>query len=84
MKAIGNKVIVIDAPKDCKTDTGIIYQIEKKEPTTEGKVVSVGKNITEISVGDIVIYDSYSGAPKSIDGVDYRILPEECILAVVD
>ena len=48
------------------------------EGITEGEVVKI-----RVKVGDIVLYGKYSGTELQHDGVDYLIMKESDILAIV-
>lgn len=63
-----------------------------KEKPQEGQVVAVGpgkisdsgeKVAMEVKVGDKVLYGKYSGTEVTVDGVDYLIMRESDILAII-
>jgi chaperonin GroES len=72
---------------------GIIIPDTAKEKPMEGEIIAVGKgriNETtgeriplEIKKGDKVLYGKYSGTEITIDNVEYLILRESDILAVL-
>jgi len=45
--------------------------------------VAVGKKVTDVKVGDRIIYKSYSSTDIKIDGQEYLIVKAEDILATV-
>lgn len=72
---------------------GIIIPDTAKEKPQEGKIIEVGKgrlNETtgeriplEVKKGDKVLYGKYSGTEITVDDVEYLILRESDILAIV-
>ena len=72
--------------------SGIIIPDSAKEKPQESKVIALGTGRTddngdkvpfEVSVGDIVLTNKYGGTEIKIDGVEYKILNQDDILAVV-
>lgn len=50
--------------------------------TNEGYVIAKGDGVSEFTnKGDIVLYARYSGAWQEINGIRYRVMNEEDILA---
>ena len=75
-----------------KSPGGIILPDTAKEKPQEGKVVAVGKGRLledgtvrplEVKVGDTVLFPKYSGTEINHGEMEYLILREEDILAVV-
>ena len=71
---------------------GIIIPDSAKEKPQESKVIALGTGKTddngkkvpfEVKVGDIVLTSKYGGTEIKIDGVEYKILNQDDILAVV-
>jgi chaperonin GroES len=51
----------------------------------DGKMLESGERAKpEVKAGDRILFGKYSGAEVTIDGVDYLILREDEILAVLD
>jgi chaperonin GroES len=71
---------------------GIIIPDTAKEKPMEGDVISVGpgkmmedgkRSPMDVKAGDRVLFGKYAGAEIKIDDVDYIIMREEEILAVL-
>ena len=60
IQAINDK-IVVDVLMPTKTKGGLILPTNRVDPQSYGKVVSVGDEITNISVGDIIVFHPNSG-----------------------
>ncbi len=82
-----DRVIVKAAPAEEKSAGGIIIPDTAKEKPQRGTVMAAGpgKKDEPVSVksGDTVLYGKYAGTEISIDGVEYLIMRESDILAVV-
>lgn len=93
LRPLGDRVVVEPLAAEEKTKGGIILPDTAKEKPQEGKVVAVGKGkvdengkavAMEVKVGDKVLYGKYAGTEITIDNVEYMILKEEDVLAIVD
>ena len=90
---LGDRIIIKPLEPETKTKGGIVLPDTVKEKPQEGKVIAVGKgkileNGTvqkpEVKEGDTVLYGKYSGTEITAkDGVEYLIVREEDILAIV-
>lgn len=75
-----------------KTASGIILSTANKEKPVLSEVVAVGPGgmvdgnevKMEVHVGDRVVVAKYSGTEVKLDGVDYSIVRQSDILAVVE
>ena len=77
-----NLLIKLDEVKEDKTAGGIIIPDTAKEKPQEGEVVAVPTDSDSgLSVGDRVIYKSFSGTEITFEGEKYLIVPSDDILA---
>lgn len=92
IKPLSDRVVLKAVEKDQKTAGGIIIPDTAKEKPQEGEVVAVGpgkvldngsRQAMDVKVGDRVLYSKYSGTEVKIDGVEYLIVAEKDILAVL-
>ena len=87
IKPLADRVLVEPAAAETKTSSGIIIPDTAKEKPQKGTIVAVGKGTKEnpitVSVGDNVLYGKYAGTELQHDGVDYLIMKENDILAIV-
>lgn len=87
IKPLADRVLVEPAAAEEKTASGIIIPDTAKEKPQKGKVVAVGPGKkdepTVVKVGDEVLYGKYAGTELNIEGVDYLIMRESDILAIV-
>jgi len=92
LRPLGDRVVLKPVDKEEMTKSGIVIPDTVKEKPQEGIVEAVGTgrildNGTrvpiEIEVGDKVLYAKYSGSEFKLDEIEYLILPERDVLAIV-
>ncbi|MFO8163085.1 MAG: co-chaperone GroES [Thermodesulfobacteriota bacterium] len=83
IQPINNNVLIkLDEVKEDKTSGGIIIPDTAKEKSQEGEIVAVPPDSDiGISVGDRVIYKSFSGTEITFEGDKYLIVLADDILA---
>ena len=93
IKPINDKVLVKRLEAETQTAGGIVLPDNAKEKPKEGKIVAIGngkllksgeRSQFQVAKGDRVIFSSYAGTEIKVQGVDYLILAEDDILAVVE
>ncbi len=92
VKPLGDRVFIKINEKEEKTAGGIYIPDAAKEKPQVGEVSAVGagklddkgvRQPLEVKVGDQVLYSKYAGNELKIDGVEYILLAEKDILAIV-
>lgn len=87
IKPLADRVLVEPAAAEEKTAGGIIIPDTAKEKPMKGTVVAVGEGKKDepitVQVGDTVLYGKYAGTELTVDGVDYLIMRESDIYAVI-
>jgi chaperonin GroES len=77
-----NLLIKLDEVKEDTTAGGIIIPDTAQEKSQEGEIVAVpADSDSSLSVGDRVIYKSFSGTEITFEGKQYLIIPSDDILA---
>lgn len=94
LKPLGDRLIIQpNEEDDSKSSGGIIIPDTAKEKPQQGEIVAAGPGRTTddgklvdlpVKVGQSVIYSKYAGTEYSEGGVDYLIVRESDILAIVD
>ena len=78
--------------KNKKTDSGILLTDnglqELKKRTDRGTVVAIGDECifsdgSKLNVGDTILFSRSSGVETEIEGKDYLVMQQSCILAVL-
>jgi len=87
IKPLADRVLVEPAPAETKTASGIIIPDTAQEKPQKGKVVATGKGTKEdpitVKVGDKILYGKYAGTELNYEGVNYLIMKESDILAII-
>jgi len=93
LRPLADRVVVKVLESEEKTKGGIFLPDTAKEKPQQAKVVAVGpgktlENGSKLSVdvkeGDVVLFAKYSGTEVKVDGVEYLVIAEKDILAVVE
>lgn len=84
IKPLGDRVLLKVLEQEGKTASGIILPDTAKEKTQKAEVVEVGDHEDiKVKKGDIVIYDKYAGIQIKENEVEYLIVKNEEIVAVI-
>ncbi|MBR5254094.1 MAG: co-chaperone GroES [Bacteroidales bacterium] len=87
VRPLSDRVLIKPAEMEQKTASGIIIPDTAKEKPMRGEVVAVGPGKKDepmtVKVGDQVLYGKYSGTEIAIDGVDFLIMRENDIYAII-
>ena len=92
LKPLKDRVVVKYSEEPEKSAGGIYIPDTAKEKPQRGEIVAVGSGkITddgkvqkmEVKVGDIVLFEKYSGSKINIDDTEYLIIREDDILGIV-
>ncbi len=84
LKPLKDRVVVSYSEEAEKTSGGIYVPDTAKEKPQQGKVEAVGSEVKELKVGNIVLFDKYSGSKVKVDDAEQLIIKEEDILAIVE
>lgn len=66
------------------TKSGIWLSAEFKDRPKESVVLAVSKEIKGIKVKDRILFAKYGILKKSVGGVDFNFIKEECIIAILN
>jgi chaperonin GroES len=93
LRPLADRVLIKPVEREEMTKSGIVLPDTAKEKPQEGIIEAVGKGRfndrtgerikLDVEVGDRVMYAKYAGSEVKIDEVDYLILSEKDILAVI-
>ncbi len=93
LRPLADRVLIKPVEREEMTKSGIVLPDTAKEKPQEGIIEAVGNGRynertgerikLDVQVGDRVMYAKYAGSEVKIDDVDYLILSEKDILAVV-
>ncbi len=92
LKPLADRVVVKSVEVEETTKTGIVLPGSAKEKPQVAEVVAVGPGgvidgkevVMTVKVGDRVITSKYSGTEVKCDGIEYNIVKQSDILAIVE
>ena len=92
LKPLANRVVLVQRAAEEKTQSGIFLTAAAQEKPEIYEVVEVGPGgvvdgnevVMTVSAGDKVLVGKYSGSKIKLDDVEYTIVRQNDILAVVE
>ena len=93
IRPLGDKVLLKRLEAEAISKGGIALPDSAKEKPKEGSIIALGQGKLledggraefQVKAGDRVLFSSYAGTEVKSAGVEYLILSEEDILAVVE
>jgi len=89
---LGDRVVLKQLVAEETTKSGIVITGQAKEKEQQAEVIAVGpggvvdgKEVTmQVKVGDKVIFAKYSGTEVKLDDVEYIVVKQNDILAIVE
>ena len=92
IKPLSDRVVIKTVEAEETTKSGIILTAASQEKPQIAEVIAVGPGgIVEgkevkrmLKVGDKVLTGKYSGTEVKVDGVEYKIVRQDDILAIVE
>ena len=87
LKPMADNILLKATEAEETTSSGIILATTTKEKPAIFEVVSAGPGTKDVTVtvkpGDKVVVGNYVGSEIKLDGVDYKFVKQDDILAVV-
>ena len=87
IKPLADRVLVKPLPAEKMTASGLIIPDSAKEKQQKGTVMAIGNGLKDepmtVKVGDTVLFGKYAGTELVVDGIEYLIMRESDILAIV-
>ena len=84
---LADRVLIQQAEAETTTASGIIIPDTAQEKPQKGTVIAVGKgtkdNPMTVKTGDNILYGKYAGTELKYNGLDYMIMKESDILAII-
>ena len=92
LKPLGDRVVLKREEAEEKTASGLFLAGSAKEQPQLAEVVAVGpgalvdgkRTPMDVKVGDKVFYAKYGGSEIKIDGVEYIVMSQSDIMAIVE
>jgi chaperonin GroES len=83
-KPLKDRVFVSYSAELEKTAGGLYIPDAAKEKPQKGKIEAIGNEVKNVNIGDVILFDKYSGSKITIDSQEYLILKEEDILGIIE
>lgn len=92
LQPLGDRVVVKPLALEAVTKSGIVLPDTAKEKPQKGEIVAVGpgkvlengqRTISEVKIGQNVLFAKYSGTEVKLEGEEYLILRESDILGIL-
>lgn len=93
LQPLGDRIVVKRDEGNEKTEGGIYLPDSAKDKPTRGTVVSIGdgklledgsRSELQVKEGDLVLFTSYAGENIEIGDVEYLLMSESDVLAVIE
>lgn len=93
VRPLFDRILVKRSEELTKSSGGLFLPETAKEKPVEGEVLAVGQgrvnddgDVTPllVKVGDKVVFGKYAGTEIKIDGVEYLVMDESDVLAVLE
>ncbi|MEY8292283.1 co-chaperone GroES [Carnobacteriaceae bacterium 52-44] len=93
LKPLGNRVLLEIVEEETTTPSGIVLPDSAKEKPQfatvvavgEGKLLDSGERLpVEVSVGDKVLFEQYTGSEVKYEGTEYLVVKDTDIIAVAE
>ena len=92
IKPLGDKVVIKSIEQDETTKSGIVLPGSAKEKPVMAEVIEVGpgglvdgKEVKmQVKKGDKVLYNKYSGTEVKLEKLEYIIVRQSDILAIIE
>ena len=93
LQPMGDRIVVKRVESEETTAGGIVLPDSAREKPARGTVVAIGSGrllddgsraASQLSNGDVVLFSSYAGEQVEIDDVEYLLMREDDVLAVIE
>lgn len=93
LQPMGERIVVKRVDSEETTAGGIVLPDSAREKPARGTVMALGSGkllddgsraASQLSEGDVVLFSSYAGETVEIDDVEYLLMREDDVLAVVE
>ncbi len=85
IKPLGKRVLIQEVKQEEVTKSGIVLPgTASKEKPIIGEILAIGNEVSEVKVGEKVIYEKYTGTEVKDGDIEYLLIDMKNILAVVE
>ena len=93
LQPMGERIVVQRVESEETTAGGIVLPDSAREKPARGTVVAIGSGkllddgsraASQLKEGDVILFSSYAGETVEIDDVEYLLMREDDVLAVIE
>lgn len=84
LNPIGNRVIIRPMQESETTSSGIILPNASKERPSRGEVIAIGNTVTDIAVGNVVLFGKYAGSEVKFNEQEYLLLDAADVFCTIE
>ncbi|WP_419195089.1 co-chaperone GroES [Novipirellula herctigrandis] len=93
LQPLGERIVVQREESEQTTAGGIVLPDSAQEKPARGTIVAVGNGkllddgtraASQLKAGEMVLFSSYAGETVEIDDVEYLLMREDDVLAVIE
>lgn len=81
LQPLADRIVIKKVEAETKSSAGILLPDSAQKKSLSGEVLSIGSEVKEVKVGDVVLYAQYG--PVEIEDEGLVVVKEEDVLAVV-
>lgn len=84
IEPLGARVLILPVEGDSQTPGGVLLPETAKEKPQQGIIKAVGDDeemVTDLKVGDRVLFPKYTGTEIKFEGDTYLLMDEDSVLA---
>ena len=83
LKPMADNILLKQTEAEETTSSGIILATTNKEKPAIYEVIAAGPDVKGIKAGDKLVVGQFVGSELKLDGVDYKFVKQEEVLALV-
>ena len=83
LRPTADNIVLKQTEAEETTTSGIILATTTKEKPAIYEVMSAGPDVKDVKVGDKVVVGKFTGNEIKLDGVEYKFVKLEDVLAIV-
>ena len=84
LRPLGKRAIIKRLEAEEKTASGIVLPTQAKEKPQLAEVLAVSSEVSEVKVGDTVVFKKYVGTEIKVEGEEVTICELADILAIME
>lgn len=83
LQPMSQRIVLEKVKEEEKKVGGLLLPTQTKVSDNMAKVVAVAEDVTQVAVGDTVVYETYEALAVEHEGNDYLIVRLEHVVAIV-